>query len=349
MRVGEIEFEFSTVVVLTLIVFFTMGAGGFVSQLQDIINRGYANMDKVRIDNSLESLHGESSARVRLVLHNEYNFSVADYSNAITMDADFINQREGLAVQFTPWFTARMRAGNTEIRTDEVCLIKQGYYVTVTGPGGCEPRPCGQSSSLGVCSAFYPHAEAEEFTTRSGTTVTSSELHDFPENVPADGYVCKNGAFTQENFYTRHEKSCVSDTPSGPFIDINRVSCPNQVLLNKDFSCVVRTTLRCDAGGKINVTVNHQGLTEDPEDMVITAEEREDEAEDDDSTIFPTPDFILADSIDIIRRCSGQVQHERVPFTMSINDTTRRYNFEFTVSTPNGEQSRSDEAMRVLP
>jgi len=321
MRIGELEFEFSTVVVLTLIVFFSMGAGGFVEQLQDIINRGYANLDKVRIDNSVESLQGEASARVRLDLRNQYSFSQA--ADGIRMDADFMNQQQGLAIRFIPWFRPRLQPGvSGEIQTDELCLIKQGYSVTIAGPGNCQPTSCGPNSVYEVCSTFEPAVQSQNARCSGGTCQpVGGEWYDFPE-VPADGFVCKNGAYTDEDFFVEYRSNPSCNVTQGDFIDINRVSCPNQVILNKKFGCVVRTTLRCPAGERIDIGVDHPGFGDD----LLSAENRE-----------------------IERRCSGEVQYERVPFTMNISDTSRRYDLEFTVSTPSGQASRTDGAIRVLP
>lgn len=349
MRIGEIEFEFSTVIVLTLIVFFTMGAGGFVEQLQDILNRGYANLDNIRIDNSVESLHGEPSARVRLELRNDYNFSLA--GDGIRMDADFMNQQQGMSIRFVPWFNPRFQPGvSGEIRTDEICLIKQGFSVTVAGPGNCQPTPCGPDSEYGVCSTFKPAVQSQQARCSGGNCQpVGGEWYAFPEGVPADGYVCENGSYTDEGFFVeyRNNTAPTCNATQGDFIDINRVTCPNQAILDEKFGCVVRTTLRCPAGDKINVEVDHDGITEDPDDLIVTQQERDDAIAAGEEP--PEEDYLLADTTSVIRRCSGDVQHERVPFTLTANDTTRRYELDFTVSTPSGQESRTDGSMRVLP
>lgn len=365
-RIGAIEFEFSTVVVLTLIVFFTMGAGGFVNQLQDLLNRGFANMDKIRIDNSVEALHGEPSGRVRLDLHNAYNFSL--YPNGILMDAAFIDQG-GLDVLFVPWFTPRFQEdiSGSEIRTDEICIIKQGYYVTIAGPNNCDPQPCGppDSSPLGMCSTFTPQAQQEQArTTGSGEVDTGEgEWYQFEEGVPASGYVCENGAFTEEDFYVKYREVC--DPPSDEdanFIDINRVSCPSQGLQDAWFGCVVDTTLRCPAGDKINVSVDEPDLESMPalraEFNTLSEEQRESRRVEAGSigSELTFEEFLSTVSStartkkrSVVRRCSGEIQHERVPFTLKVLTTARRFNFEFTVSTSEGEESMTAEGIRVLP
>jgi len=245
-RKGGVEFSMSTLIVLIMVLFLTMSSGGFITELERALSRGFTNFDLIRVQQSIHQINDDGAKKVVLNLNNEYEVGQGGTDgNGIQFQAGFMDQPRGVVF---PQRAIRIRLGDDVDAEDRgrLCLIKRGYEVQVNSMDSCSYETC----SYGECDTFPT----------DGTANTRSNVRTSDPNVPVDGYFCNNGVYTHDNFHVEYRKHCVTET--GDFVDLNRVSCPNRVFEGEKFLCNVKTTFNCTAGSTVEISASEPALTD---------------------------------------------------------------------------------------
>lgn len=313
---GAVDFSLSTLVVLIMVLFLTMSSGGFISELQDALARGYTNLDMIRVQQSVHQISEEGAAKVVLRLHNEYDsITAAGGGGDIGFDADFISATDPKGVSIPEEF---MNPGERGTLTDikELCIVKEGRDVNFASMSSCYLDQCNADRSLtnGELCDMYPQNDRD---TQDSDNVFSGDGHDQSE-VPIGGYMCDNGVYKHVNTsYKMYRKYC-NPAPSHFFVDINKVSCPNSVIESWGFMCVVKTTTRCLGGAELFISANDTAL---PRNASRKIECR-----------------------------SGGIQHYEVGVPLNISNRALNYDVNFSVKSEIGGLAwRSEQNIRAIP
>lgn len=245
-RKGAVEFSLSTLVVLIMVLFLTMSSGGFITELEEALQRGYTNFDLIRVQQSVHQINDDGGKKVVLNLHNEYSVGLGGTDgNGIQFQAGFMDQPRGVVF---PQRAIQIQLGPDVDAEDRgrLCLIKRGYEVQVNSMDSCSYDSC----SFGTCDTFPT----------DGAANTRENVRTSDPDVPVDGYFCDNGVYTREDFHVRYRKHCEPET--GGFVDLNRVSCPSRVFEGDEFLCNVKTTFNCTAGSTIEISASEPAITD---------------------------------------------------------------------------------------